>query len=752
MNSTDHIKMLCDIGELTGLFIGSKDLESFLAKIVALVADHMQAEVCSIYIFDENLEELILKSTRGLNQDYVGKIVLKTGEGLVGLALKELRPICEKYGKDNPNFKFIPGTHEEKYESFLAVPIFRGSSRLGVLVVQRLSGHFFDHQDIMAMQATSSQLAAIIENTKILLSSPQKIHKTKKPVLEQLKFIKGRAASEGYALGEGIVFNDPTGNSDSLYTFYDKPCTAADFEKAVINTEEQLKEMQKKVGEKLSDAASLIFTAHLLILKDKSFTGGIKNLIAEGNHPVKAVLQISKKFENIFLKNPDSVFKEKAKDIQDLTKRIINNLTGNYNELKKFTDHIVIAKEILPSELLKLSVDNVKGIVLTGGGVTSHVAILSRSLSIPLIIADCPELLEITESCKILMDAEIGNIYINPSSDIVSNFEQRNKAKAALERLDDRYKTGRTLTADHHEIKLMANINLLSDMKLLQNIEVDGIGLYRTEFPFMIRNDFPSEEEQYIIYKKLCAGLTDRPLTFRTLDIGGDKVLSYFHNHNEKNPFLGMRSIRFSLSHADIFKQQLRAILRAAVDKETQIMFPMIASVDDFIQAKAILQSCMTELKNEGISFNGNPKIGMMAEIPSAVTMIDDLAFEADFISIGTNDLVQYILAVDRTNEKVSHLYTSHHPAILKSLKKIAEAALRHKKEVSLCGDMAHESRYLRFLLGIGIKTLSVDPIYISKIRKAVSEIDMEEAKAQADLLLAQNKIQSIEEIMGIGK
>lgn len=751
MNNTDHIKMMCDIGELSGLFIGSKDIESFLNKMVALVADHMQAEVCSIYIFDENREELILKSTQGLNQESVGHIVLKVGEGLVGLALKELRPVCEKYGKDNPNFKFIPGTHEEKYESFLAVPIFRGTSRLGVLVVQRLSGHFFDSQDILAMRATSSQLAAIIENTKILLSAPQRIHKPRKAILEQLKFIKGRAASEGYAYGEAILFDDTSVNTDPGYN-QDRPCTAADFEKAVTNTEEQLKEMQKRVGEKLSDAASLIFTAHLLILKDKTFTGGINTLIAEGTHPVKAVLQISKKIENVFLKNPDPVFQEKAKDIQDLTKRIINNLTHNYDELKKYTDHIVIAKEILPSELLKLSVENVKGILLTGGGVTSHVAILSRSLGIPLIIADCPDFLEITESCRILIDAEIGNIYVNPSEDIVLNFEQRNNARIALDRANDRYKTGRTVTRDNHEIKLMANINLLSDMKLLQNVEVDGIGLYRTEFPFMIRNNFPSEEEQYIIYKKLGAGLTDKPLTFRTLDIGGDKVLSYFYNHKEKNPFLGMRSIRFSLNHVEIFKQQLRAILRAAVNRETKIMFPMIASVDDFIQAKAILYNCMNELKNEGLPFNENPKIGMMAEIPSAVTMIDDLAFEADFISIGTNDLVQYTLAVDRTNEKVSHLYISHHPAVLKSLKKIADAGLRYKKEISVCGDMAHESRYIPFLLGIGIKTLSVDPIYISKIRKTISELDLNETKAQADLLLAQNKIQSVEEILGITK
>ncbi len=751
MNNTDHIKMLCDIGELSGLFIGSKDIESFLNKMVALVADHMQAEVCSIYIFDENREELVLKSTQGLTQESVGHIVLKVGEGLVGLALKELRPVCEKYGKDNPNFKFIPGTHEEKYESFLAVPIFRGTSRLGVLVVQRLSGHFFDSQDILALRATSSQLAAIIENTKILLSAPQSIHKPRKTLLEQLKFIKGRAASEGYAYGEAILFDDTSVSTDPGYN-HDRPCTASDFEKAVTNTEEQLKEMQKRVGEKLSDAASLIFTAHLLILKDKTFTGGINTLIAEGTHPVKAVLQISKKIENVFLKNPDPVFQEKAKDIQDLTKRIINNLTHNYNELKKYTDHIVIAKEILPSELLKLSVENVKGIVLTGGGVTSHVAILSRSLGIPLIIADCPDFLEITESCRILMDAEIGNIYVNPSEDIVLNFEQRNNAKIALDRVNDRYKSGRTVTRDNHEIKLMANINLLSDMKLLQNIKVDGIGLYRTEFPFMIRNNFPSEEEQYIIYKKLCTGLTDKPLTFRTLDIGGDKVLSYFYNHKEKNPFLGMRSIRFSLSHVEIFKQQLRAILRAAVNRETRIMFPMIASVDDFIQAKAILHNCMNELKNEGLPFNENPKIGMMAELPSAVTMIDALAFEADFISIGTNDLVQYTLAVDRTNEKVSHLYISHHPAILRSLKKIALAGLLHKKEVSVCGDMAHESRYIAFLLGIGISTLSVDPVSISKIRKTISEIDLTEAKTQADLLLLQNKIQSIEEIMGISK
>ena len=750
MNSTDHIKMLCDIGELTGLFIGSRDIESFLHKMVALVADHMQAEVCSIYLFDEDREELVLKSTQGLNQDYVGRIILKMGEGLVGLALKELRPVCEKYGKDNPHFKFIPGTFEEKYESFLGVPIFRGTSRLGVLVVQRISGHFFNTEDIMAMRATSSQLAAIIENAKILLSTPQIPKKQKKSTLEQLKFIKGRTASEGFALGDAILFNNITFTAESLPVLCEKVCTASDFEKALFNTEEQLKEMQQQVGEKLSDAASLIFTAHLLILKDKAFTGGIKNLIAGGVHPVKAVLQTSEKFGNIFLKNPNPVFREKAKDIQDLTRRIINNLTANYDELKKYNNHIVIAKEILPSELLKLSVEKVKGIVLTGGGVTSHVAILSRSLCIPVIIADCPEFLEISAPFRILMDAEIGNIYVNPSKDIIENFEQRNRAKTALEKLNDRYKSGKTITQDFSEIKLMANINLLSDITLLRDIETDGIGLYRTEFPFMIRHDFPSEEEQFIIYKKLCEGIRNKPVTFRTLDIGGDKVLSYFHNPQEKNPFLGMRSIRFSLSHEDIFRQQLRAILRASANCETRIMFPMIASVDDFIQSKAILQSCIKELEWEGVPHNENPKIGMMAEIPSAVTMIDELAEEADFISIGTNDLVQYTLGVDRTNEKVSHLYISHHPAILKTLKKIADAANTRHKEVCICGDMAHESRYIPFLLGIGIKTLSVDPIYISKIRKAISEIDLHEAWEESELLLAQKKISEIETIINI--
>ncbi|EKD26570.1 MAG: hypothetical protein ACD_79C01118G0002 [uncultured bacterium] len=752
MFQTDHIKMLCDIGELTELFIGSKDIEAFFQKIVLLVADHMHAEVCSIYVYDENNEELILKSTKGLNQDCVNRLKLKIGEGLVGLCLKELRTISEKNGKENPNFKFIPGIFEEKYDSFLAVPIFRGQTKLGVLVVQKLSGNYFSTQDKMAMRATASQLVAIIENTKILFSSHQKAPKQKKCLLETLKFVKGAVASEGYAYEDAIVLNNNYINKDLLSNSYEKNLTLSDLEESIINTEEQLKDLQKKVEEKLSDAASMIFTAHLLMLKDSEFIGSIKNLIAQGEHPVKAIMKISKKYEHIFLKNPNPVFKEKAKDIQDLTTRIINNLTKNELELKKYNNHIIIAKEILPSELLRLSVENVKGIILVSGGVTSHVAILSRSLSIPLIIADVPEFLEITEKIKILMDADIGNIYINPSKDIISNFEQRNNAKKALDIIEEKHSLGKVLTKDNNEIKLMVNINLLSDINLFKNIEVDGIGLYRTEFPFLIRNNFPSEEEQYIIYKKLCSSFLNKPITFRTLDIGGDKVLSYFNNPKENNPFLGMRSIRFTLSHIDVFKQQIRAILRAAIDSEIRIMFPMISSIDDFTEAKKIVENCISELKSEGTSFNDHPEIGLMVEIPSAVSMIEELAAEADFLSIGTNDLVQYTLAVDRTNEKVSHLYISHHPAILKSLKRIADAALSNKIDVSICGDMANETKYLPFLLGIGINSLSVDPIYISKIRKTIPEIELREAKKQAEILLSQSKIKDIEDILQIKK
>jgi phosphotransferase system enzyme I (PtsP) len=369
----------------------------------------------------------------------------------------------------------------------------------------------------------------------------------------------------------------------------------------------------------------------------------------------------------------------------------------------------------------------VLGVVLVTGGVTSHLSILARSLKIPILIVDSSRLLSIPDETIVLLDAEVGNFYINPSPAIIASFNERNESRKRVKAKNILVRP-QTFSKNGVRLKLMASINLLSDLKLANEVHSEGVGLYRTEFPFLIRNDFPSEEEQYVVYRQLVEGMPNKEITFRTLDIGGDKLLSYYDTAREQNPFLGMRSIRFSLSNKEIFIQQIRAMLRAGAGANIRIMFPMISSLEEYLKAKSAVIECISSLKEKKITHNANPQIGIMIEVPSVIPIMDNLAAEADFFSIGTNDLVQYMLAVDRTNEKVSEYYIPHHPAVLRVIKTAVDAARSFGKRISICGDMAHNEKYLPFFIGLGVGELSVEASYIPRIQEAVSKIDSSDA------------------------
>ena len=746
--TTDHVKMLCDIGELNGLFEESS-LEDLLQKIVNMVADHMLADVCSVYIFDESTNELVLKATKGLKQESVDEIRLKPGEGLVGMAMKDRIPICEKCADDSPYYKFYPNSNEELYESFLAVPIMRGSIPIGVLAVQRGDDHYFVENDVLALKATASQLASMLENIRFLIAAnrPGDLGQEKCQTclnLDDFKFIKGKTASCGSIKSTVKIYDSRFNYHDLKEKIKNKKFTQSDLDKALINTENQLEELQNKVEEKLSDAASLIFESHLLMLKDKGFLGKIHEFIDKGVNPPEAVYSAFLKYKEIFLNSESQIIKEKVQDIEDLTLRIIQNLLKKNDDIDEFSGHIIISKELYPSDLLKLSAEKIDGIILISGGLTSHVSILARSLKIPLVYTDNFDLLKIPQGTEALLDADQGNIYFNPSNEILSKFKKRNKARKDLEKLDKKLR-GPARTKDGVDIKVKLNVNLLSDVTEIGIKEIDGVGLYRTEFPFMIRNSFPSEEEQYVIYRKLITSLKGKPVVFRTLDIGGDKVLSYYDFPKEDNPFLGMRSIRFSLTHEEIFLQQIRALLRAGENCPIKIMFPMISSIDEYIQAKEVVDHAIKELKREKIPHNENPDLGVMIEIPSIVNVIEELAQEVGFFSIGTNDLIQYTLAVDRTNEKVADLYVPHHPSILRSLSRISEAANNAGIDVTVCGDMANDERYIPFLLGIGIKSLSVDAIFIPRVKRTIAGIVYEKTVKDSKKIIGMDRISKIE-------
>jgi phosphotransferase system enzyme I (PtsP) len=379
---------------------------------------------------------------------------------------------------------------------------------------------------------------------------------------------------------------------------------------------------------------------------------------------------------------------------------------------------------------------------------TSHVAIIARSLQIPMVIINRPELLLVPDGTPVIIDAESRTVYIEPSEEAIRQFKTQ-KQKLLDTATLSRAISPVTYTADGIRVRLMANINLLSDLAIAQDLKAEGIGLYRTEFPFLVRSAVPSEEEQFHVYRRLFEEMAGKEITIRVLDIGGDKLRAHSDSTTEANPALGLRALRFLFRHRDIFHQQLRAILRAAVDAdEPRIMLPMVSSLDDFIKARQMVYDCKAELEWENIPHHRKPMIGALIELPCVIEIIDDLAAEADFLSVGTNDFIQYMLAADRTNEKVAEYYQPYHPAVVRSLARIVSSAKSCNTDISICGELAHDSQYIPFLVGIGVRNLSVYPKFIPTVQKAIGDLRLSEAKVYANRLLGQNYLTGAKEVV----
>jgi len=746
----DHLNLLCDIGDLTNLLVGSYTIDNFLQQSAEMVARYLEAQVCSIYLFDESTQELVLTATTGLNTRAVGRVRMKLGDGIVGYCLEQSSPVCDGEVLRNPHFKYFADTGEDLFQSFLVVPIQRGPVKIGALVVQHEQPDYFNDSDVIALRAATSQLASSIENARLFMeihNGDDRLHSMQN--VQPLHLVKATVAVEGHAYAPATVFRKNRRASLHEIPQADNLYTLQDFQRAVEITAQQLQAVQAKFARRLPESASLIFTTHFMMLKDPSFVGKMTALIDQGTSPAVAVSQVSSHYINLFSTSSHGYIREKSNDVEDLALRILRNLKSAEVTDDDFgSNHIVIATQLYPSDIIKLVADNVQGIILVGGGITAHISILSRSLKIPLVIAEQLELMNLEDDTPVLIDASIGNIYIRPSLEIVRQFEARNNVEKTANR-DDNGMQPITLTRDGVRVRLMANINLLSEAPLAKKLKAEGVGLYRTEFPFLIRTTLPSQTEQYIVYKRLLEDMNGCDVTFRTLDVGGEKVLSYLDAEPEPNPDLGLRSIRFTLKHRDVFETQLRAILRSAAGfPQVRIMFPMISSLDQFSQARQVVFDCMDALARENLPFNAHPVIGMMVELPSVLEIIDDLADAADFFSIGTNDFIQYMLAVDRTNQSVSDYYCAHHPAVLRGLSKIVAAALNKGKDVSVCGEMAHEPAYIPFLLGIGIRRLSIDPQFLPQVQQGITRIAMSDAADYAGALLTQSTLKGVENLM----
>ena len=739
----NHFNLLCDISDLATLLTGTGDISVFLEQSVDMVASALQVPVCSIYLFDEEKEELVLTATTGLNPGSVGKVRMKPGEGLVGLCLEQLRPVSEGDAFRSAHFKYFEITGEDPYASFLGVPIRRGRERIGVLAIQHHDKDRFGPVDIRALRALASQLAGPIENARLLISLHAREALGEEGLGEHMpSFFKGSAVSPGWADAPALVLEK---NRDFLTTSYADPdiaWTEEDFERAFTLTGEQLKDLQERFSERLPESASLNFTTHFMMLRDRKFTDKIREGVAKGLTPPQAVRAVARHYISVFQASPNEYIREKAADLEDLTSRLLANLLNHSDaDTPGSSERIVVARELYPSELLKLVSDNVSGIVLVSGGASSHVAILARSLRVPMLIVEDRTLLSLSRQARLLLDCEAGTLVIDPTPEVLEKFHTRISTQKSVESWAESMQDT-TLTADGTRVRLMANINLLSQIDLAMQLKAEGIGLYRTEFPFLIRSGFPSETEQFLIYDRICRAMQDKPVTFRTLDIGGDKLLPSSHPAGERNPELGLRSIRFSMRHPHLFEVQLRAILRAGANmKNLRIMFPMISSLDEFRTARKMVMDCIATLREEGVDCMEIPAIGMMIEVPAVLETMDGFAAEAHFFSIGSNDLIQYLLAADRTNSDVRPYYEARHPAVLPALARITRSARTFPREVSICGDLASSRTFLPFLLGIGLRSFSLDPQFLPHVQQTLTRLSLPDCEVFAQEVLAEESV-----------
>ncbi|MCK5154070.1 MAG: phosphoenolpyruvate--protein phosphotransferase, partial [Spirochaetales bacterium] len=679
------------------------------------------------------------------NPEFVGKIRLASGEGITGRSMKERKPINIPRGSDDPSFKHVPGMNEEQYNSILAVPILYQSEILGVLVLEDPAFDYYNNHDIKSLQAITSQLATFLENASSLIQLDKNAGKNlKKNSKLRKNYYKGTSVSEGIAIGNALFLS--SANDDVFLTTtnikYIETLNA--FEEALVSSINQLEKLQAKMDENLSEAGSLIFASHLLMLSDDDFSGSIRKYIKDGENPSISIKRVVNEYIELFMNSRNLSVQEKILDLKDLGHRLLRNLTEDEREEGDYTGQIIIAKELMPSELVKLAAQHTEGFIMFGAGSTSHISILAKSLDVPVIFLNDSDFFNSTENDLIIIDAFQSSIIVDPKTELIDKYltnlkhiKEKNTEKPDL--------LEKAVTLDGRKIKVQANINILSDARTAKEFKTEGVGLYRSEFLFLIRNNFPSEEEQYIIYRRLLEQMED--VVFRTLDIGGDKILGPA-TQIEQNPFMGLRGLRYSLRNPEIFSVQIRSLLRAGVGYKLKILFPLITGIEDFREAVGIVNNSISELAAEGIECVKNPEIGVMIELPSAVMMVEELAEEADFLSIGTNDLVQYLLGIDRNNDQIADLYIPHHPSVLRALRRISEAADKFNCPLSVCGNAAADPDMLEYFIGLGISTFSTNHSMIQFIRRQINEMNYSHARYFAKKSLSARTVKDIQELI----
>lgn len=701
----------------------ARDMKTALAIIVTRVKQVMATHVCSVYLRDAK-GDYVLMATDGLNSDAVGKVRLAAGEGLVGRVVVREEPINLEHAEAHPSYQYFPETGEERYSSFLGVPIIHHRKVLGVLVVQQVEQRRFDEGEEAFLVTMSAQLAGVIAHAEATGGVVPVGAKA-----TQAKFI-GVSGASGIAIGEAVVI---TPSADLRSVRY-QPCKDVEAEiafflRSLTAVREDIKSLGEQLKTRINREEQALFDAYLAMLDDASLGGEVVERIRKGANASFAWSEVILEHEDIFNSMNDPYLRERATDLRDLGRRVLAYLQESNQKVRVYPDKtILIGEELTASMLGEIPKEKLAGLVSVLGSSNSHVAILARAMDIPTVMGAVDLPFTQIDGRPIIVDGYKGTVYCDPGAQLRKQYKAIFLEEQALVKGLEALKDLPCETKDRYRLPLYVNTGLMADVVRSLERGAEGVGLYRTEVPFLLRDRFPSEEEQRAIYREQLEAFAPHTVTMRTLDIGGDKALPYFPIE-EDNPFLGWRGIRVTLDHPEIFLSQIRAMIKASEGLDNlRILLPMITNMQEVDASKALIQRVYKELLEEGFRVR-KPQIGVMIEVPAAVYLAPELSRRVDFLSVGSNDLTQYLLAVDRNNAQVADLYQAYHPAVLRALQYIVYAAHDAGISVSICGELAGDPGAAILLMAMGYDVLSMNATNLPKVKSVIRGVTFERAK-----------------------
>jgi phosphotransferase system enzyme I (PtsP) len=706
-------------------------LDEALTIIVIRIKQTMQTGVCSVYLLDESTDRWLLMATDGLNPESVRSASLAKTEGLVGTVGSRGELVNLDDAPNHPAFRFLQETGEEIFQSFLGVPIVHQREILGVLVVQQTTQRKFSDDEEALLVTVAAQISALIAHAKV----SGRLHLSNMDGEQPIDVhFKGVAGVSGVTTGTAFVRQPPANLRRIKDAKTDNPeHELEEFQTALGEVKAELRQISDSLSEHLARKETALFDTYLRMLEDHTLSGEVCQRIRSGETAPTALKHVVSDLVARFEAMDDAYLKERATDLLDLGRRILAKLLHEQSESLDYPDDVIlVAEDVTPVMLGEVQTRSLKAIVSVKGSANSHVAILARSLGIPAVMGAVDLPLGDISGAHLIVDGWRGEVIVEPSEHVLSEYQRALDDAASLEMDLEQIDSGIATTSDGQHVHLMFNAGPFGELSERQRSWIDGVGLYRTEFIFLARSRFPTEDEQESEYRAELATYSPAPVVMRTLDIGGDKSLPYF-SIDEENPFLGWRGIRVTLDHPEIFLTQIRAMLRANSGfGNLRILLPMITTLEELRASKALIQRVVRELTAEGYAVEA-PQVGVMIEVPSAVYIASELAQEADFLSVGSNDLTQYLLAVDRTNARVADMFDGFHPAVLRALEMTSKAGIEAKIPVALCGEMAGNPLAAVLLVGLGFNELSMSSAALAQVKRALGEFSSVECRMLAE-------------------